>query len=96
MIWTKILTAVAGRLPWERIAAFLMTKVLGKLMDKAPDSVEKAKVYASRLADQLILFDAVLEDDKIDSDEVKAIKEAFEAWSKGDSTPEAIKKKYLK
>lgn len=91
-MWIKVLTVIVGKMPWEKLAAFVMNKAIGKLIDKAPDSLEKAKRYASKLEIQLNLFKKVLKDDKIDSDEVKEIKEAFDAWSKGKPTPEGIKK----
>jgi len=95
-MWTALLRGVVKAavkaLPWERIAAILISLVLRAIQKREPEKMAKAKRFIGKTAHQLAVLAAVVEDDTLTADEAKAL---LRAWSRGEDTPEGIEAKVL-
>lgn len=96
MMWKTLLTTVlrvlVTKLPWELIVAKLLTFILEKVQADRPAALPASKVFVRRVAEQLAMLSAALEDDSVSIDEVKAV---VNAWAEGEPTPKELEAKIL-
>ena len=92
-LWKTMLGYAITALPWETIIAAVMNAGLGLLMKKLGDPAQaetaKAKILTmmNKVANQLIVLGAALEDGKITVEEAKQL---LDAWTNQQPTPPAL------
>jgi hypothetical protein len=77
-------------LPWERVGAIVGSLILQAAQSKSPEVLARAKRYIAKAKAQLVLLDAALADDRISTEEARAV---MDAWADGAPTPIDIETK---
>lgn len=110
MNWLIVLGTILSKLPWERIVAWILTKLLAKAQ-KTPEKLAECQKTAERIHEAAtvahsLLNDAaahvklaaeVAADGKITDDEVKRIgAAALDAWAEAKDTPARFKEAWRK